>query len=73
MFCLSFLSSLVCWRLRMEGLVSKACECLFLFLVLEMAAAAAIPVGPAEASCEVIRSGQKLNSIPLTFHNQGSV
>ena len=57
MFCLSFLSSLVCWRLRMEGLVSKACECLFLFLVLDIAAAAAIPVGPAEASCEVIRSG----------------
>ena len=46
---LSFLRSLVCCLFLIDGFVSKECD-LFLFFVLEMAAAAAIPVVPAEAN-----------------------
>ena len=46
---LSFLRSLVCCLFLIEGFVSKEWD-LFLFFVDEMAAAAAIPVVPAEAN-----------------------
>ena len=41
----------------MDGFVSNECVDRFLFFVLEMAAAAAIPVVPAEANCDAIAAG----------------
>ena len=41
----------------MDGFVSNECVDRFRFFVLEMAAAAAIPVVPAEANCDAIAAG----------------